>query len=56
MVPIATDTTANITQLQIAISDIIPAHDALVPLIDNLTPEASQAPLIANMERKICMT
>ena len=56
MVPIATNTTTNITQLHIAISDRIPAHDTRVPLIDNLTPEASQAPPDSKYGRQICMT
>ena len=44
MVPIATNTTTNIDQLQLAVSDRLPAHDTPVPLIDNFKPEASWAP------------
>ena len=44
MVSITTDTTTNITQLRIAVSDRLPAHDTPVPLINNFTPIASQAP------------
>ena len=44
MVPIATDTTTNIDQLQLAVSGRLPAHDTPVPFIDNFKPEASWAP------------
>ena len=56
MVPIATNTTTNITQLQIAASDRLPAYDTPVPLIYNLIPEASQVPSDSKYEKQICMT
>ena len=51
MVPIATNTTTNITQLQIAASDRPPAYDTSVPLIYNLIPEASQVPSDSKYEK-----
>ena len=38
MIPIASDTTTNIDQLQLVASNRLPAYDTPVPLIDNFKP------------------